>query len=102
MPRKRVAILISGRGSNMVALIDAVRFERLWPDIGGLGYLLRWQVERADVVLLTKPDAVPADQLETTLTTLRGIRPDVPIMPIMLTEARGEAIIDALEAITRC
>lgn len=87
---------------SMVALIDAVRFARLWPDIGGLGYLLRWQVERADVVLLTKADAVVAPRLDATLTTLRSVRPDVPILPLALTEASGQQIVDELEAITKC
>lgn len=88
---------------SMVALIDAVRFGRLWPDIGGLGYLLRWQVERADVVLLTKPDAVDAAQLDATLATLREIRPEVAIVPIVLSQPEaGQEIVSALEALAQC
>lgn len=88
---------------SMVGLIDAVRFGRLWPDIGGLGYLLRWQVERADVVLLTKPDAVEAASLDTTLRTLREIRPDVAIVPIVLSQpGAGQEIVSALEALAQC
>jgi G3E family GTPase len=94
---------IDGAEWSMVGLIDAVRFGRLWPDIGGLGYLLRWQVERADVVLLSKPDAVDAAQLETTLATLREIRPDVAIVPIVLSQpGAGQEIVSALEALAQC
>ena len=87
---------------SMVALIDAVRFGQLWPDIGGLGYLLRWQVERGDLVLLTKPDVVEPDILAQTVATLRGVRDDVPIVPIALNEADGEIVLQELEAITPC
>ncbi|PLS82208.1 MAG: hypothetical protein CYG59_04700 [Chloroflexi bacterium] len=87
---------------SMVALIDAVRFGQLWPDIGGLGYLLRWQVERGDLVLLTKPDVVEPSSLEQTLATLRAVREDVPIVPIALNEADGELVLHELEAITPC
>jgi G3E family GTPase len=93
---------IDGAVWSMVALIDAVRFNQLWPDIGGLGYLLRWQVERADIVLLTKPDAVESLRLESTLATLRNVREDVPILPIMLNQANGHQVLDQLEAITPC
>ncbi len=87
---------------SMVALIDAVRFGQLWPDIGGLGYLLRWQVERGDLVLLTKPDVVEPSSLEQTLATLRAVRDDVPIVPTALNEADGELVLHELEAITPC
>ncbi|MDP9313191.1 MAG: hypothetical protein M3R24_20290 [Chloroflexota bacterium] len=87
---------------SLVALIDAVRFGQLWPDIGGLGYLLRWQVERGDLVLLTKPDVVEPSSLEQTLATLRAVREDVPIVPIALNEADGELVLHELEAITPC
>ncbi len=93
---------IDGAVWSMVALIDAVRFDQLWPDIGGLGYLLRWQVERADVVLLTKPDAVEPEQLNATLEILRAVRADVPIVPIMLNKSNGHQVLDQLEAITPC
>lgn len=93
---------IDGAVWSMVALIDAVRFDQLWPDIGGLGYLLRWQVERADIVLLTKPDAVEPSRLEATLDTLRAVRADVPIVPIMLNKANAHQVLDQLEAITPC
>ena len=82
---------------------DAVRWPRLWPDIGGLGYLLRWQVERADLVLLSKPDAVGAEQLSATLDALREVRPDVSILPIVLSQPdAGRAVVSALEALARC
>lgn len=87
---------------SMVALIDAVRFGQLWPDIGGLGYLLRWQVERGDLVLLTKPDVVEPSALEQTLTTLREVRADVPIVPVSLNKADGELVLNELEAIKPC
>ena len=88
---------------SMVALIDAVRFGRLWPDVGGLGYLLRWQVERADVVLLTKPDAVSSERIEEIVKTLRGVQPDAVIIPIVLGQpGAGEQIVNELEALARC
>ncbi len=94
---------IAGTQWSMVALIDAVRFERLWPDVGGLGYLLRWQIERADVALLTKPDAVAEAQLATIVSTLHDVRPDVTILPIVLNQPNaGQQILNELEAIARC
>lgn len=87
---------------SMVALIDAARFERLWPDIGGLGYLLRWQLERADLVLLTKPDAVSAEQRARMLETMRAVRPAARIVPVRLNDAIGAQIVDHLEALTPC
>lgn len=88
---------------SMVALIDAVRFGRLWPDIGGLGYLLRWQVERADLVLLTKSDAVSAEQRDAIVAKLRAVREDVPIVPLVVSDSgAGQQILDGLEAVARC
>lgn len=93
---------IPGAVWSMVALIDARRFDRLWPDIGGLGYLLRWQAERGDVVLLTKADAVPSEHLQRIEQTLRTVRDDAPILPLDLQQTGGEAIVRELEAITQC
>jgi G3E family GTPase len=94
---------IPGTQWSMVALIDAVRFERLWPDVGGLGYLLRWQIERADVALLTKPDAVAEAQVTTIIDTLREVRPDVTILPIVLSQSgAGQQVVNELEAIIQC
>lgn len=88
---------------SLVALIDAVRFGKLWPDVGGLGYLLRWQVERADVVLLTKPDVVAESQLDSVVSTLREVRPDVAILPLVLHQPdAGERVLSELEAIAQC
>lgn len=88
---------------SMVALIDAVRFNRLWPDIGGLGYLLRWQIERANLVLLTKPDAVPAAQLDRIIATLSEARQDAMIVPLALHQPEaGATIVSDLEALARC
>ncbi len=87
---------------SMVALIDAARFDRLWPDIGGLGYLLRWQIERGDVVLLTKPDAVSDARRAEIVATMRAVRPDARIVPMMLGPDIGRQIVDALEAVARC
>jgi G3E family GTPase len=87
---------------SMVALIDAVRFPLLWPDIGGLGYLLRWQVERADLVLLTKPDLVEPPALERIVADLRAVRADVAVEPIVLQPDGGAPILDRLEAVASC
>jgi len=94
---------INGAQWSMVALIDAARFSRLWPAVGGLGYLLRWQVERADVVLLTKRDAVSNEQHAAIVETMRVVRPDVPIIPVELREPdAGQQILETLEAIAQC
>src|ERR671916_2396667 len=65
----------------MISLIDAARWPRLWPDKAGLGYLLRWQVERADIVLISKPDAVTAEQIEAMTAEMRAIRPELHPLP---------------------
>jgi G3E family GTPase len=93
---------IPGAQWSMVALIDARRFDRLWPDIGGLGYLLRWQAERGDVVLLTKADAASTEHLQRIEQTLRTVRDDAPILPLDLPQTGGEAIVRELEAIAQC
>jgi G3E family GTPase len=94
---------IPGAQWSMVALLDAVRFERLWPDVGGLGYLLRWQVERADLALLTKSDAVPETRLDAIVRSLREVRPDVTLLPIVLSQPNaGQQVLNELEAITQC
>src|SRR5918998_4355044 len=67
---------------SMVALIDAVRWKRLWPDKAGLGYPLRWQVERADVVLLSKSDAVAEDEVAAVTGEMRALRDDVTVVPV--------------------
>ncbi len=87
---------------SMIALIDAARFHLLWPDIGGLGYLLRWQVERADLVLLTKPDVVEAAVLDETAGALRAVRDDVTVIPLRLDHQAGAQILEHLEAVARC
>src|SRR3954453_3270556 len=66
---------IEGTIWSMVALVDAARWKRLWPDRAGLCYLLRWQVERADVVLITKSDAVSSDEIARIRTEMQAIRP---------------------------
>ena len=82
----------------MVALIDAARWPRLWPDKAGLGYLLRWQVERADIVLISKPDAVGAEQIAAMIAEMRALRPELDPLPIMLQGAEaGEQIVAAVE-----
>ena len=87
----------------MVALIDASRWRRLWPDKAGLGYLLRWQVERGDVVLITKPDAVDEAQLETIAAEMRAVRPSVdPIALVLQDDGAGEQIIAAVEEVLAC
>ena len=88
---------------SMVALIDAARWERLWPDKAGLGYLLRWQVERADLALVTKIDAVDAGRVEAMLAEMRAVRPEVHALPIVLSDAgAGEQIVAAVEETLAC
>jgi G3E family GTPase len=94
---------IEGTVWSMVALIDAARWERLWPDKAGLGYLLRWQVERADLALVTKIDAVESQRVDHMLAEMRAVRPDVHALPIMLGAAgAGEQIVVAVEETLAC
>ncbi len=94
---------IEGTVWTMVALIDAVRWQRLWADKAGLGYLLRWQVERADVVLLTKSDAVAPEQLAAKAAEMRTVRPELDPVPIILHQPEaGARIIAAVEEAVIC
>lgn len=94
---------IEGTAWSMVALIDAARWPRLWPDRAGLGYLLRWQVERADVVLITKIDAVSAEQLDQMVAEMRLVRVDVAQVPLVLSNPEsGQRIVDAVEERVTC
>ncbi len=94
---------IEGTVWTMVALIDAVRWQRLWADKAGLGYLLRWQVERADVVLLTKSDAVAPEQLAVIAAEMRTVRPELDPVPIILHQPEaGARIIAAVEEAVIC
>ncbi len=94
---------IEGTVWTMVALIDAVRWQRLWADKAGLGYLLRWQVERADVVLLTKSDAVAREQLAAIAAEMRTVRPELDPVPIILHQPEaGARIIAAVEEAVIC
>src|SRR3712207_1850905 len=76
---------IEGTTWSVVGLIDAARWPRLWPDRAGLGYLLRWQVERADVVLISKSDVVSEDQLDQIVAEMRSVRPNVEPIPLVLS-----------------
>lgn len=88
---------------TMVALIDASRWARLWPDKAGLGYLLRWQVERADVVLVSKTDVVDADTLNSMAAEMRAIRPALAPIPIALqAPGAGEQIVATVEEALAC
>ncbi len=88
---------------SMVALIDVVRWKRLWPDKAGLGYLLRWQVERADVVLLSKSDAVAEDEVAAITAEMRAVRGDVTVVPVVLTRpGAGEHIVAVVEEAVTC
>ena len=84
-------------------MIDAVRWKRLWPDKAGLGYLLRWQVERADLVLLSKSDAVAEDEVAVITAEMRALRDDVTVVPVVLTRpGAGEHIVAVVEEAVTC
>ncbi|MBA3945289.1 MAG: hypothetical protein H0X37_12085 [Herpetosiphonaceae bacterium] len=87
---------------RLVALLDAIRFGRLWADQAGLGYLLRWQIERAELVLLTKTDAVAAEQQALIEATISGVRPEVKIVPLTRSPEAGELVLAALEEVAAC
>ncbi len=94
---------IEGTVWSMVALIDAARWPRLWPDRAGLGYLLRWQVERADLVLITKADAASKEQIEQMVAEMRLVRPGVEPVAVVLSEpGAGAHILAALEEAVAC
>lgn len=94
---------VEGTTWSMVALIDAARWQRLWPDQAGLGYLLRWQVERGDVVLVSKCDAVDGARLDAIIAEMRSVRPEIDPVPVVLNEpAAGERIIAAVEEAFAC
>ncbi len=80
-----------------------MRWQRLWADKAGLGYLLRWQVERADVVLVTKSDAVAPEQLAAIAAEMRTVRPELEPVPIILHQPEaGARIIAAVEEALIC
>lgn len=87
---------------TLVALLDAVRFRRLWADQAGLGYLLRWQIERAELVLLTKADVVTPAELRAVEETIRTARPDVALLTLTGDSAEGERIVAALDRVAAC
>ncbi len=94
---------IEGTVWSMVALIDAARWSRLWPDRAGLGYLLRWQVERADVVLITKADAASEEQIKQMVAEMRLVRTGVEPIPVVLSESRAATqLLAALEEAVTC
>src|SRR5918997_754011 len=85
---------IEGSVWTMAALIDAARWQRLWADRAGLGYLLRWQVERGDIVLLTKVDGIDQSQLDTMIAEMRSVRTGLDPIPIVLQAPdAGERIV---------
>jgi G3E family GTPase len=87
----------------MISLIDAARWPRLWPDKAGLGYLLRWQVERGDIVLLTKVDGIDQSQLDTMIAEMRSVRTGLDPLPIVLQAPdAGERIVAAVEEAIAC
>ena len=94
---------IEGTVWTMVALVDAARWQRLWPDRAGLGYLLRWQVERADIVLVTKSDVVDPEQLAAICAEMRALRPALDPLPIILNRPdAGAQIVAAVEEAITC
>lgn len=87
---------------TLVALLDAVRFLRLWADQAGLGYLLRWQIERAELVIVTKTDAVSAEQQAKIQRVIRQLRPDVRVLELGHNDDKGALILQALSEIVPC
>ncbi len=94
---------IEGSIWSMVALIDAARWRRLWPDKAGLGYLLRWQIERGDLVLITKSDVVEPAQIEAMVAEMQALRPGLEPLPLVLAESQaGEQLVAAVEETLAC
>ena len=71
-------------------------------DQAGLGYLLRWQIERAELVLLTKTDVVSAEQQALIEATISEVRPEVKIVPLTRSPDSGELVLVALEEVAAC
>lgn len=88
---------------SLVALVDALRFERMWRDIGGLGYLLRWQIERADLLLLTRVDLASPEQVRAAAEIIRGVRPDVRLLQAVTNDPlTARSVVTALEEVLAC
>jgi G3E family GTPase len=66
---------------KFLGLIDVARFAKLWSDQYGIGFLIRPQVAQADLLVLTKTDTVNDDRLLATASTVRQLRPDIPVLP---------------------
>ncbi len=94
--------VMPGTRWTLVGLLDAVRFGKLWADQAGLGYLLRWQIERAELVLLTKTDAVTPEQQRSIAAIIDGVRPGVRVVPLGRDSAVGETVLAALAEIGVC
>ncbi len=70
-------------GWTFLALLDTARFERLWDSRYGLEMLIRPQVAQADLLVLTKIDAVDEERLLATAAAVQDLRPDVPVLPFL-------------------
>ncbi|KPL85885.1 CobW family GTP-binding protein [Herpetosiphon geysericola] len=73
--------MISQINWRFIALVDPVRFGKMWHDSYGLGQLLRGQINLADVIVLPKSDLVEPSVLEHVAAEIRSLRPDVPVIP---------------------
>jgi G3E family GTPase len=68
---------IGDQAWTFLALIDAARFTKLWHERYGLGTLIRPQVAQADLLVLTKVDAVGRRQAALVLRDLQRLRPEI-------------------------
>ena len=77
-------------------IVDAVRFPAIFK---ALNRPLTSQVKSADLVLINKIDAVPADALNAVQADLRSINPDVPMIAVSaLNNTNVDEAVDAMVA----
>lgn len=89
---------------RFITLVDAPRFGRMWADPYGLGHLIDGQAAVADLLLLTKADAVDRTRLLAAAHTLGGvIRPGVRVLPFAATDPmHPEMVLRAIEEDVLC
>jgi G3E family GTPase len=77
-------------GTRVITLLDAERYEMLAEVVGPL---LDGQIAGADVVAITKIDAVDAACVQHVVDVVRLLRPDVPLVRV---SSERQTNLDAL------
>jgi G3E family GTPase len=83
--------------SPFMVVVDPERLRMLLPERADINlpeelvYLMKLQLEEADLVVLNKCDLLSQDEIERDLAFLREACPDVPVMPISALQKTGIA-----------